>query len=83
MLLLSGAWDPVTPPQYGEQVLATLSDAVHFVAPGQGHIIMARGCAPKLVEQFIESADPKSLDGSCLDELRAPPFFTHYYGYEP
>jgi len=83
VLLLSGAWDPVTPPQYGEQVLATLSDAVHFVAPGQGHIIMARGCAPKLVEQFIESADPKSLDGSCLDELRAPPFFTHYYGYEP
>ncbi|MCC5862517.1 MAG: alpha/beta fold hydrolase, partial [Gammaproteobacteria bacterium] len=36
-LVLSGELDPITPPAYGERVMATLTRARHLVAPGQGH----------------------------------------------
>ena len=82
-LLLSGALDPVTPPRYGEQVLATLQNARHLVLTGQGHNVIGIGCMPKLLAQFIDSTDPAALDEPCLDSLRAPPPFVAFYGWEP
>ena len=48
VLLLSGEFDPVTPPRYGEQLLASLGKARHLVGKGQGHILLSRGCMPRL-----------------------------------
>ncbi len=82
-LLLSGEIDPVTPPQYGERVLKGLPNGRHFVLRGQGHNVGAVGCLPKLVGQFIESLDAKSLDASCLDSVGYVPPFTSFNGWEP
>lgn len=82
-LLLSGEFDPVTPPRYGEQVLASLGKARHLVGKGQGHILLGRGCTPKLAASFVDTLDPAGLDASCLDVLDAAPFFTTYNGAEP
>lgn len=82
-LLLSGEFDPVTPPRYGEQVLASLGKARHLVGKGQGHILLGRGCTPKLAASFVDTLDPAGLDAGCLDVLDAPPFFTTYNGAEP
>ena len=82
-LLLSGQFDPVTPPRYGEHVAEGLSRSRHLVGKGQGHILLARGCTPKLIGQFLDSLDPQGLDASCLDALDASPFFTSYNGAEP
>lgn len=82
-LLLSGELDPVTPPRYGEQVLASLGKARHLVGKGQGHILLGRGCTPKLAASFVQALDPAGLDASCLDVLDAAPFFTTYNGAEP
>lgn len=83
VLALSGEFDPVTPPRYGDQVIETLSRGRHLVARGQGHNVMIVGCAPRLIAKFIASADAKGLDAGCLDQLIYTPPFTGTYGWEP
>ena len=82
-LLLSGQYDPVTPPRYGEAVLKGLSNARHLVLKGQGHNVIGAGCAPKLVQHFVEDLDPKKLDASCLDRLQPTPLFIDFNGATP
>jgi pimeloyl-ACP methyl ester carboxylesterase len=82
-LLMSGELDPVTPPEYGERVAKTLPAARHLVLQGQGHNVLATGCMPKLVGQFIERADAKSLDAKCLESIGPVPPFTSFNGWEP
>jgi pimeloyl-ACP methyl ester carboxylesterase len=82
-LLLSGEFDPVTPPRYGEQVLRGLSAARHLVARGQGHNVMTVGCLPRLMADFIQAADARSLDAGCLESLIETPPFAGAYGWEP
>jgi pimeloyl-ACP methyl ester carboxylesterase len=82
-LLLSGEFDPVTPPRYGEQVLKSLSKGRHLVARGQGHNVMAVGCIPGFMAGFIDSADAKALDAGCVDRMIETPPFTGAYGWEP
>ena len=83
VLLLSGELDPVTPPRYGEAVVRHLPNGRHLVLRGQGHSVMATGCAPRLVARFIDTADARGLDASCLDRLAAPPPFLGAFGWGP
>ncbi|MGH8081540.1 MAG: alpha/beta hydrolase [Lysobacter sp.] len=83
VLLLSGELDPVTPPRYGEQVLKHLPNGRHLILRGQGHGSLRTGCTPKLLGQFIETADAKKLDARCLDALGYVPPFVSFNGWEP
>ena len=83
VLLMSGQYDPVTPPRYGDEVLKGLTDARHLVAPGQGHNVIAAGCMPKLVKRFVEDLKPKQLDASCLQRLQPTPMFIDFNGATP
>jgi len=83
VLLLSGDLDPVVPPQWAEEVRATMPRARHVIAPGVGHNVTPVGCAPELVAAFIERADAMALDAGCLTELRRPPFVTSPAGWRP
>ncbi len=82
-LLLSGELDPVTPPRYAEQVLKGLSAGRHIVLRGQGHGQLVQGCMPRVLGQFLESADAASLDAACLDTFSYIPPFTSFNGWEP
>jgi len=83
VLLLSGELDPVTPPRYGEEVVANLPNGRHLVLRGQGHNVSWIGCAPKLLGQFIERADADALDAECLESLSYVPPFVHFNGWSP
>jgi pimeloyl-ACP methyl ester carboxylesterase len=83
VLLVSGEYDPVTPPRYGDRVAAELRHARHVVLRGQGHSLLASGCMPTLAAQFIEDADALALDASCLDRIAPPPPFSGLHGWEP
>lgn len=83
MLLLSGEFDPVTPPAYAERALATLANARHLVAPGQGHIVQTRGCMPGLMTTFIREAGFDDLDSECLEKMSPLPFFLDFNGGQP
>jgi fermentation-respiration switch protein FrsA (DUF1100 family) len=75
VLILSGALDPVTPPPYGEEVKKSFSNALHAVAPHVGHGVSGRGCAPRLIKKFVETASIADLDTNCLQRLPRPLFF--------
>jgi pimeloyl-ACP methyl ester carboxylesterase len=83
VLLLSGELDPVTPPEYGDEVAAHFPRAMHLVAPGQGHIVSTRGCMGDLVSQFIIEADFAALDTSCMSQMQASPYFLSLTGPRP
>jgi len=84
VLLLSGEHDPVTPPAYAEQAIAGgLSNARHIVGRAQGHSIAAVGCVPKLLREFVLSADPAAPDPACLAAEPPMPFFLSFQGPAP
>ena len=82
-LLLSGEYDPVTPPAYGEAVAAHLPAGRHLVARGRGHGTLGAGCMPGLLARFMETTDAVGLDASCLDALQPVLPFTSFNGWEP
>lgn len=83
VLLLSGEFDPVTPPAWAEEAMGGLSNSRHIVAPGQGHGAAIRGCLPRLMADFVDAEGFDELDVSCVERLRAPPFLLNYAGPSP
>lgn len=83
VLILSGEADPVTPPENGEHVAAGLPNSLHVVAPGQGHMVIYRGCIPVLAARFIDAGSVQGLDAACVQAIQPPPFFLNYSGPRP
>jgi pimeloyl-ACP methyl ester carboxylesterase len=83
VLLLAGQYDPVTPPRYAQEIAQGLPNARVLVLKGQAHSVMAAGCAPKLIKQFVDGLDPKALDARCLDLLQPTPIFIDFNGSTP
>ncbi|MBX3706420.1 MAG: alpha/beta fold hydrolase [Pseudomonadales bacterium] len=82
-LLLSGEFDPITPPGYAERAAAGLSNAHHVVAPGQGHGVIARGCLPEVVADFVRTGAVSGLATDCVRRLGPDPFFVDLMGPPP
>lgn len=83
VLILSGEFDPVTPPRYGEAILKGLPNGRQLVAVGQGHSVMGRGCLPKLVARFVDTLDAKKLDAGCIADFGPTPAFIDFNGASP
>jgi pimeloyl-ACP methyl ester carboxylesterase len=84
VLLLSGEFDPITPPLYAERVKqGGLANSVHLVGRGQGHGLVGVGCVPRLLRSFLEDPTPAKLDASCLDLEPPTPFFLTLLGPAP
>lgn len=69
VLILSGEFDPVTPPTYGAQVAGHLANSYNYVFPGVGHnTLVASSCARSIAKAFVD--DPTTAPNSaCLDEM--------------
>jgi hypothetical protein len=79
-LVLSGRFDPITPPVGGEIVAKSLPNAVHYVFANGGHgAISDLTCAPTLLPSFL--ADPDNPDDACVAKL--VPSFPVAQGVEP
>lgn len=76
VLVISGEYDPITPPRYGEQVAENLSRAYVFEFPGLGHgASTVEGCSRDIVLAFW--SDPATTpDSSCIAEMDLPKFVT-------
>ncbi|MFU8817491.1 MAG: alpha/beta hydrolase [Pseudomonadales bacterium] len=83
VLLLSGEHDPVTPPAYAERAAEGLDNSRHLVARGQGHGVVARGCLPLIVSDFVGAAGFDGLDTECMQRLRSDAFFVDLLGPPP
>jgi pimeloyl-ACP methyl ester carboxylesterase len=83
VLLLSGELDPVTPPEYADQVAAHFPNSRHLIAPGQGHIATTRGCMGEIVSEFIIEGSADDLETDCISDLQPTPFFISLTGPTP
>jgi pimeloyl-ACP methyl ester carboxylesterase len=79
VLLLSGELDPVTPPEFAELAMQTLSNSQHLVAKGQGHNVFPKGCMPDIITQFINNPEDE-LDTKCMSDFDYEPFFINMMG---
>jgi pimeloyl-ACP methyl ester carboxylesterase len=75
-LILSGGFDPITPPEYAATVASTLSNSFSYVFPNGGHgQMLDGGCADRMILGFL--ADPtQTPDSSCIPADTVPDFLT-------
>jgi pimeloyl-ACP methyl ester carboxylesterase len=84
VLLLSGEYDPITPPAYAERVKADgLRNSVHLIGRGQGHGLVGVGCVPRVMRSFLDDPQPADLDAGCLEREPPTPFFVSLLGPAP
>jgi hypothetical protein len=72
-LVLSGAFDPVTPPAYGSVAAEGLSRAQEFVLADQAHGASLGSCGATLVSRFLD--DPEGPVTAVCAGSSAPPTF--------
>jgi pimeloyl-ACP methyl ester carboxylesterase len=72
VLLISGLFDPSTPPQYGDAVAQNLRHSRHIVVRNGSHSYTGLSpCIDNVMADFILRAGVDDLDASCAD--RIPP----------
>lgn len=73
-LLLSGAYDPATPPHWAEFAAGQLSTSWNFVFPNLGHgVLEAEECAARIMRAFLDSPMEEPA-AECFFELGPPQF---------
>jgi len=73
VLILTGEWDPVTPPANGDRVAKTLTNSLHVVVPHGAHGLDGLegvDCIDNLIVKFIEGGTNKGLDTACVQNVR-------------
>lgn len=66
VLILSGEYDPVCPPLFGEITAKTLSKSTHIIVPSASHsAIHADDCLRKIADEFISNPELKP-SSSCV-----------------
>jgi len=79
VLIFSGNFDPVTPPQRGEEVAKYLPNSRHVIVPEAGHGIDGlsnQECVDQLIMEFMDKGSAKDLDTSCVERMKPEPFVT-------
>lgn len=77
VLLLSGNFDPVTPPQRSEEVARHMPNSRHVIVPQAAHVpfgLTNVNCLDKLIIEFMDKGDARNLDVSCTNGMKPPPF---------
>ena len=77
VLILTGEWDPVTPPAHGDAVAKHLTNSVHIVVPDGAHGLgglQGSDCIVRLQTMFVERGTTKGLDTSCVKDIKRSGF---------
>lgn len=82
-LLLSGADDPVTPPEYAARAQRAFADSKHVIIAGHGHGQITMPCVDRVMAEFVRAGTAMGLDASCTEKLAPMPFFTTLAGPAP
>jgi len=71
-LIITGQWDPVTPPVYGDTAAKYLSHSLHVIVPHGGHGfngLKGTDCIGNLMVSFIDRGTTEGLDTSCVNAI--------------
>jgi pimeloyl-ACP methyl ester carboxylesterase len=75
-LVLSGQYDPITPPNWAHEAAETLSRGYLFEFPGTGHgVMLSDPCPLSMARAFI--GDPSNApDATCISRMHGPAWVT-------
>jgi pimeloyl-ACP methyl ester carboxylesterase len=79
VLMVNGADDPATPPQFGAQELRYLPNGRQLLVPHAGHDFSSP-CSTKIETQFLATYSVRNLPTNCLRAEARPPFATSLKG---
>jgi pimeloyl-ACP methyl ester carboxylesterase len=71
-LIMSGLYDPVTGPHWGDHVASNLPHAVHIILP-QAHGV-GGWCVDRIMSDLLEAGAVDDLDTACTESVRTPGF---------
>lgn len=77
VLILTGEWDPVTPPSNGDRVAKHLPNSLHIVVPHGAHGVGGldgSDCIVRLMTEFVDRGTTKGMDTSCVKNIRRKGF---------
>jgi pimeloyl-ACP methyl ester carboxylesterase len=77
VLILTGEWDPVTPPANGTAVSKSLTKSLHIVVPSGAHGLgglEGLDCIERTLREFIERGTTEGLDTTCVKSVRRKGF---------
>lgn len=72
-LIITGQWDPVTPPSNGDGVARYLSNSLHVIVPHGGHGLGGLEgveCIDRLQTEFVARGTTTGLDISCVKAIK-------------
>ncbi len=73
-LVLAGELDPITPPRWGEDVVAGLAHGTLVRFPSTGHgSLPSHDCAAQITADFLDAPDQEPAT-YCVGEIEAPAF---------
>ncbi|MGH2509989.1 MAG: alpha/beta fold hydrolase, partial [Ktedonobacteraceae bacterium] len=73
-LVLSGEYDPITPPSNGQETANNLSNSYFFIFPGQGHgQEYSSDCSNSIINAFEDDPSQKP-SGACITQMTEPAF---------
>jgi len=84
ILLVTGPYDPVTPPRFAEQVARHFSRGFQLVVPDAHHGsdgLSHPECMNGLTTAFVERGSSAGLDTACVADMKRPPFITDEAGF--
>jgi pimeloyl-ACP methyl ester carboxylesterase len=73
VLMISGDFDPVTPPWVGAAALAQYAQGRQIVVHNGTHA--SYECTDRLMAEFIDLGTWQGLDTSCVDQVKRLPFY--------
>jgi len=76
-LILTGQWDPVTPPKYGDIAARNFRNSLHVVVPAGGHGfngVTNIECVDGLIAAFVARGSVQGLDTSCVNTVHRSGF---------
>lgn len=81
VLVVNGAWDPVTPPPLAARIMPGLSNSRYVEVPFAGHgpTRSMPECSGPVLNAFFDNPDPAVLDASCLEEGVAQPDYRDFF----
>jgi pimeloyl-ACP methyl ester carboxylesterase len=78
VLFLSGALDPVTPPEWTAEVSKMFPNSRHVIAPQGAHVLEGMTgmdtCVDAMILKFVESRSVTSIDPACVESMSSGPF---------
>jgi len=87
LLVMNGEDDPATASYHAKRMLRGFPNGRLVIIPSQGHgfggLAGVGPCYDKIINEFLRTADAKSVDASCMKDVHRPPFPTQFPGGKP